>query len=68
MVHVSKVQFFHYTQKGNVSDIVVENYEDYVKFIQDSYATQLYQIAPYTIGLNQVKDINIDAFPNQLIE
>jgi hypothetical protein len=42
MVHVNKVQFFHYTKMDNQSDIVVNNYEDYVSFIQDSYATQLY--------------------------
>ena len=54
------------TDKSN--DAVTSNYDEYIKFISDSKSTLLYFIAPYTVGVDQIKKINIEASPSKLIE
>ena len=49
-------------------DAETNNYDDYIKFISDSKSTLLYFTGPYTIGVDQIKNINIEAKPSKLIE
>ena len=69
MIHVNKLVLYHYTYgRLNGTDAVVTNYDDYINFMSNNHSTLLYSIAPYTIGIDRIKDVNIEVSPNKLIE